>query len=59
MVDKKEPIYCPFCGEEKPIVKKSGRSWGVYCDSCNANIKGARTREVAILRWNYRFKPFE
>ena len=58
MTDK-EPIYCPFCGNEEPLVKGGGYSWGVYCDLCNATIKGYKTRETAVNQWNRRFDPFK
>lgn len=58
MTDK-EPIYCPFCGNENPYVEGGGGSWGVYCDFCNAKVTSYKTREAAVKQWNHRYRPDE
>lgn len=55
-----EPIYCPFCGNDFiEVMQTETGTWGVYCDFCNANLYGYKTREGAIHQWNHRFKPDE
>ena len=59
MTDK-EPICCPFCGNDfTEVMRGSTGTWGVYCDFCNANIYGYKTREAAVNQWNHRYSPDE
>ena len=51
------PIYCPFCGNDNPEVFSDGETWGVYCDFCNAEIRGYVSSAAAVKQWNHRYRP--
>ena len=60
MAAEATPIYCPLCGNNHPYVEHYDLlGWGVYCDFCNCEIHGYKTREGAVRQWNHRFKPDE
>lgn len=59
MTDK-EPIYCPFCGNDYPeVTEEYSGGWGVYCDFCNASVTGYKSREAVVKQWNHRYSPDE
>lgn len=45
---------CPFCGERRAIVKRSGR-WGYFVScACAAVGPNGASRKEAVERWNAR-----
>lgn len=58
--DLDEPIYCPLCGNESPeVFEDEGGAWSVYCNFCNCNLYGYKTRAAAVKQWNHRYKAAE
>lgn len=58
MTLEKLPDRCPFCGNETPyVIETDGGTWGVYCEFCNGQVRGYKTPEDAVRRWDRRYRP--
>lgn len=45
---------CPFCGGEPEGCTTNPDAWWVRCADCGADAESAKTKSIALRRWNRR-----